>query len=303
MNPAWLAAAPAWLVAYELVLARYRPGRSQWPAWRRACGWCVAPALGLAWCLGPLGLDHRLLWAETLQFCVLAFAVGPLTVLAAPVALARGKRPGRAMPGTSPPARAWRRRAQRAAALAGFVLVTIAWRLPVAVDVLRDHHDLVALEAVTLVAGSWWFWEAIGATPARPLVAARPARLAMAAAGVWSVWIFAYAVGFSSHPFYPSYRTGSNPVTAQEWAVCVLWLTSAAAVLPQVFTNLVRWLAADRLIGEAEVALYLKGRPDGSPPDGVAPTPRRAGPRHVTSVPFWQVHGPHGSGGAEPWTN
>lgn len=296
MSFAWLAAAPLWLAAYELGRRRLPGPRRPWPRWRRACAWGAAGALVPAFALAPPGFDKGQLWAETLQFCLLAFAVTPLAVLAAPVALARRARPGsiagkrRSAPG--------RDGLRSMVLLAGFLGVTVLWRLPIAVDALARHPSLVGVEAATLLAGGSPFWEAIAAAPGHRLVEARPARLVMAAVGVWSVWIFAYIVGFSGHPFYPAYRSGTNPVTAQEWAVLILWLTSAAAILPQVFANLVRWLAADRLVGDAEVTLYLEHRPElgrhpGAPP---ARPPVQVG----QAASFWSLH-PRPRRGAHPW--
>lgn len=268
MSPGWLAGVAFWLAAYELGRARCVARGRRWPGWRRGCWWAAAGLLVAIWLLSPTAEGARLLWAETLQFGIAAFGVAPLAVLAAPTGL-RAHEPRRRRSRLS---RAWRVRGWLAGALALFLAATIAWRLPTTVDAVVEHPGLVALEAATLVAGTWLFWVAVAATPPRPLFDHRPSRIALAATAAWSVWIFAYAVGFSGHPFYPSYSTGSNPVTAQEWAVCVLFLTSAAAILPTAFVNLMRWLAADRLVADAETDLYLQGseRPGGRRADDEA---------------------------------
>lgn len=266
MSPAWLVAVAAWLAVYEMGRSRYQARARAWPAWRRGCWWCAGAALVLVWALAPLAEGARALWAETLQFGVLAFGVAPLAVLATPGALLGRHGPrGRGGDGRLGmlhgtrlwPARGWQARGWQIVALASFLAATIAWRLPSSVDAVAREPALVGAEAASILAGTWLFWVAVAATPPRALLEFRPARVAFAGAGAWSIWIFAYAVGFSGHPFYPAFRAGSNPVTAQEWSVIVLWVTSAIAIVPSAFVNLARWLSADHVVAEAETELFL----------------------------------------------
>lgn len=255
MSPLWLVAVAAWLAAYEAGLAVRRRRGLPWPSWRRACWWLAALALVGVWLLTPVAEEDRRLWAETLQFGLIAFAVAPLAFQGSPGALpTRPRRHPLDRLQHSPR----ERRLLQGGALAGFLLATIAWRLPGLVDALGAHPDLVGLEAGTVVGLTWPFWLAVAASPPSALLEHRPGRVALAGVATWSVWTFAYAVGFSGRPFYPAFDHGASAVSAQEWSVFALWATSALAIGPVIFSNLVRWLTAERADAEVETELYLR---------------------------------------------
>jgi hypothetical protein len=248
MSGTWLAAAGGWLALYELA-ARYRgAGRQAFP--RDAGRWLWYGAGLLLAVVGepPLSaLAHRSLWAQTAQFGLLAFGVVPLAVSGWPDATRpAGQRPLRSdTAGT--------RVIAGIAALACFLAVTIGWRVPPAVAAAASGRGWLAVEALTLLAGGWWLWSVLtGRSAALP----RPGRIALAAVATWSVWVFAYVLGFSAHPFYPAFAAGGAPVGAQEIAVGVLFGTSALAFCPLMFVNLTRWLTADEAAAEAEMSRH-----------------------------------------------
>ena len=88
-------------------------------------------------------------------------------------------------------------------------------------------------------------WSALVGSPPWLALHERPRRMALAAVAMWSTWIFAYIVGFSSSPFYPAFAREPSPMSSQEIAVAVLWATSALAFLPVFFVNLTRWLRSE----------------------------------------------------------
>lgn len=239
--------------SYELLCRRREPTTGRWPA-RRRWAWMAAVALLTVVGLPPLaGMAHRHIWAETLQFAVAAFGAGPLVALAAPVGLVRGR--GRPRRPEGDGAQGWR---VWAPAFGAFLVVTVGWRLPFGADAAASGPGWLALEVVTLTVGTWWLWAALVGSPPRPALVSRIGRVALGAVTAWSVWVFDWGVGFTAHPFYPSFAGSAGAVGSQEIAVTVLWVVSAASLLPVIFTNLVGWLNADLRAGEDEMKLHRR---------------------------------------------
>lgn len=191
--------------------------------------------------LPPVGaLAPTDLWAQSLQYCLLAFFVAPAAALAVP-ALAE-----RLAAQVDVAGRVGRRRA--ALALGIEVAVTIAWRLPGPVDALARTPWLVGFEAVTLVVGGLPLWSLLTVSALRHVVH-RPRRMALSAASMWSAWIAAFVVGFAGHAWYPAYATPHpgqlGVVSAQELGVVIIWLCSGAAFAPVVFSTLAAWLGGE----------------------------------------------------------
>lgn len=297
MIAAWLALAALWLSAYEAARTVLARRGVPWPTSRRLC-WA-----GSALLLASSGLLARdsgaggSLWVETLQFSLIAFGAAPLAVLAAPVELigtvnrlqsARALQRGGGAAARVGAARAAAGGAGRArfrvlparaalAALLGYVAVTVAWRLPPLVDALARHRFLLVVEVLSVLGGTWWLWVSILGSPPWPAVEVRPLRVVLAMAAAWSVWIFAYAVGFSGRAFYAPYGSGRGAVSAQEWSVIVLFATSLVPCAAGMYSSLVRWLSADQTIADAESTLHrqrnatlLAGGVAGQRPGGAA---------------------------------
>lgn len=222
---------------------------------RRRAAWGAGVLLALVG-IPPLSSEaSQHLWVETIQFSTIAFGAAPLVALAAPASLLPGRRGrssrnGRAKPWLPP----------GAAGLAAFVAVTLGWRLPAALDATTRSRAWLAVEVVALVAGTWRFWADVAESPPHAPLAHPAHRVALGALGAWSVWIFAWIVGMSSGPFYPAFAARTGAAGSQELAVGLLWVTSAAALAPMIFTNLFRWLAKDQQLAEAETELYLDAR-------------------------------------------
>ncbi|HEY3952812.1 MAG TPA: cytochrome c oxidase assembly protein [Streptosporangiaceae bacterium] len=126
--------------------------------------------------------------------------------------------------------------------------VNVAWRLPPALDALARLPGLAAAEAMTLLAAGAGLWlEIVRSPPLAPRLSL-PQRAAFAAVGMWSVWITAYALGFSGRPEVPAYAGGA--VGAQEVAVGLVWGLAGVCFLPVIFAAVVSWLAGGDLDDE-----------------------------------------------------
>lgn len=203
----------------------------------------------LASVLPPLfGAARRYELAQTIQFCLLGFAVPALAVAGWPFARLRFRRTASVRRALEHLAGSRLRHADLLRALAVSVPavgVMILWRLPPLVDALERHPWLLALEATSLVAAGAMLWlELLACPPFTPRVP-HPRRAVVAAISMWALWIVSYAVGFSHSAWYPAFvhPTGGLGVLAdQEIATGILWACSAAAFVPVVFFDLVAWL-------------------------------------------------------------
>jgi len=184
----------------------------------------------------------RYVFAQSLQFAVLAVVVPALAVIGAPwrhaglsvanrVAMTRSHRPGTM--------RAW-------ATLVGFIAVVIAWRLPVTVNAMARHPVLTVAEAVTLFAAGCGLWlELVESPPLLPGIS-RPLRAAFAAIPMWTIWAIAYIMGFSRTAWFSAYAHlpghGLGTVADQEIAAGLLWAIPGFFFVPVVYFSLITWL-------------------------------------------------------------
>jgi cytochrome c oxidase assembly factor CtaG len=205
----------------------------------------LAPA-GIVLMLGvlvpPVGAAAReYVFAQAVQFAVLAVVVPALIVLGAPwrragalagrLALARSHRPS----GTQ----AW-------LILAGFVGVALGWRVPVVVNALVRYPALTVVEAVTLVGAGCALWaELVESPPLLPRIS-RPQRAAFAALAMWAMWASAYIMGFSHTAWFAALAHpsghGLGTVADQEIAAGLLWAIPGLAFVPVVYVALITWL-------------------------------------------------------------
>ena len=127
-----------------------------------------------------------------------------------------------------------------------FVGLVTLWRSPAAVDALARRESLVALEAATLVFSGFGLWLNLLDSGGAVTGAGRPRRMTIAALAMWSTWVLAFVVGFSSHPMFPAYHhragSGLSALGDQQLAVGVLWAVPGLTLVPVVFVNLVSWL-------------------------------------------------------------
>ena len=276
-----------WLASCALALGLYefgcrslaRSGRT-WPQIRRLGAWGAVALAVAAVLVTDEVRPNGALWVESVQFALLAFGVPPLCVFAAPLGLVRAVAGGGGSARASEGADASHARpvskGEGIVALACFLVVTISWRLPVLVDALAQDRDLLLVEAVTLLGGGAWLWVALIGSPPHPAVDARPWRIGLGAMAMWATWIFAYAVGFSGHPFYPAY-SGRGTVNEQEFTVGLLWASSALALASTIFRNLVAWLAAEQVVAEAEATLFRVQHAPARGRQGLPPSDAGAG--------------------------
>jgi cytochrome c oxidase assembly factor CtaG len=248
-------------------------------------------ALVIASLVPPLStLARRYLWAESFQFSIFAMVGPALIVLGAPWrSLGLSRRADRASPGwaEAPLRLADRLAASRdrrpsflraAAVLAGFIGVSLAWRLPPVLAAVARLPGLVAAEAITLLAAGIGLWlELVRSPPLAPRLSG-PHRAAIAAFAMWSTWIVAYALGFASSPVIAGYAGTSGPgaVADQEIAAGLVWGVAGVCFLPVIFGGLFSWLKEGGDIGE-ELGRELQEAPARAGVRGWNSPPRKRG--------------------------
>ena len=240
----------------------------------------VGAALVIASLVPPLStLARRYLFVESLQFSLLAMVCPALIVLGAPWRRPRRPRRGGDTPrrgsGASP------RLAPRLAAsldrwpaflrggvfLVVFIGVSLAWRVPPVLDALARHPGLVAAEAITLLAAGLGLWLClVGSLSSAPPLSGGQ-RAAIAALAMWSTWIAAYALGFSSQPLVHAYAgdSGLGIVADQEIAVFLVWGVAGVCFVPVIFAGLFSWLKDSDDVGKE----FRQAFPDASARAGV----------------------------------
>ena len=216
------------LVPPLFVRARFWPG--------------VAAVILIASMLLPpaAGYARQYVFAQALQFVIFAVA-GPALLVPAIPRRARLPRPsGDARPG--------RPTAGAAIRLVAFVAVATAWRLPAAVNALARHPALVAAEMITLLAVGRGIWvELAGSRPAAEQLP-HPARAAMAAAAMWTIWVLGYLTGMSGTSWFVAYHHGApgglGAAADQQIAAAILWAVPALCFLPALYVIVIAWLGS-----------------------------------------------------------
>jgi len=231
------------------------------PSWLRPALFVTALVLLVAVLVPPLAtLARRYDSFEALQFSVLAVVVPALAVVGAPwrrlrvtggpsASAARSAR----IPGRSGGSFLLRRRrpgyARATCVLAVQLGLIIGARSVPVVDALVRHPWLVLLEAACLLAGGIPLWlEMVESPPVRPTLP-RPARIALAAFTMWTIWVSAYLVGMARGSVYRDLHRLPGPGLSfgadQQIAAFVLWWIALACFVPVIFWNLVAWLRAE----------------------------------------------------------
>jgi len=84
---------------------------------------------------------------------------------------------------------------------------------------------------------------------------------------MWSTWIAAYALGFSSQPLVHAYAgdSGLGIVADQEIAVFLVWGVAVVCFVPVIFAGLFSWLKDSDDIGKE----FTQAFPDASARVGV----------------------------------
>jgi len=130
-----------------------------------------------------------------------------------------------------------------------FVGQSIFWRSSPVVDALIRHPWLSTIESLTLILAGVFLWlDLVEASPFHP-GATRPYRIGVSAISMWTVWVLAYLTAMSQDPWYRGFQhvagQGLSPSADQQFTAGVMWFISAAAFLPVIFSNLIRWLKSE----------------------------------------------------------
>ena len=202
----------------------------------------VAAVLLIASMLLPPGVGYarQYAFAQALQFVIFAVAGPALLVLATP---------WRARPALLPGTGRSRRPAARATIwLAAFIALVIIWRLPEAVNALARHPALAAVEMITLLAAGIGIWAELAGPRPAPARLPRPARAALAAAAMWTIWVLAYLTGMSGASWFAAYHHGApgglGAAADQQIAAAILWAVPALCFLPVLYVTVIGWLGS-----------------------------------------------------------
>ena len=285
--------------------------RWRWRPWLGALGGVLA----LVVLLPPVGAEaRRYVFAQAVQFAVLATAVPALVVLGAPwrlgvratagfggaAKLAAGRaagESGRVAMGLVDRVAAGRSHhrpgtARCLAVLIGFIALAVFWRLPLAVNALVTSPALTVVEALTLLAAGTALWlELVESPPFLPRIG-RPLRAAFAAVPMWTIWATAYIMGFSHVTWFSALghrsRSGLGVIGDQELAAVVLWAIPGLFFIPVVYFSLITWLR-----DTADPDDELREVP--TAPGEVKPPSAAAAPRLAPSAPLINSHDMRGT--------
>lgn len=194
------------------------------------------------------GASRRYVFAETIQFCIAAFAVPGLLVVGRPWRWTGSGSRLRELAGRV--GRARERHPSLARSFAFMVVelgVMVAWRTPAAVDALAGDGWLVVAEVVSLgIVGAGLWLELVACPPLSPRLAP-PWRAVLAAAWMWGTWILAYVIGFSNGRWYVGLDQGGSLTWAadQQIAAGVLLLGAMAACMPVIFGDVLAFLRGE----------------------------------------------------------
>lgn len=209
----------------------------------------IGLVLGVGVLVPPAGhIVRQYVFAQAIQFAVLAIVVPALVVLGAPWRLlARG----RGLPEFIDRLAIWRSHVPHPGrswlVLVAFIAVSLAWRLPAAVNAMVRNPALTFAEAVTLVAAGCALW--LELADSQPLLSpiSRPQRAAFAALPMWAIWASAYVMGFSRTAWFAALAHppghGLSTVADQQIAAAVLLAIPGLCFVPVIYVSLMVWLS------------------------------------------------------------
>ncbi len=185
------------------------------------------------------GYARQYAFAQALQFVIFAVAGPALLALSAPWRTRSPARP----PGRGQPRRPGARAAIR---LVAFLALAITWWLPVTVNALARDPGLAVAEMATLLAAGTGIWLDLASARPAPDQLPRPARAAMAAAAMWTIWVLAYLTGMSGPSWFAAYHHipagGLSAAADQQIAAAILWAVPALCFAPVLFVTVITWL-------------------------------------------------------------
>jgi len=218
--------------------------------WQKRRRWLalIGLVLGIGVLVPPVGhVARQYVFAQAIQFAALAIVVPALLVLGAQwrtlgsgrglsrlavrLAIRRSHDPHRG--------RSW-------LVLGAFIAVSLAWRLPAAVNALVTDPALTVAEALTLVVGGCALWLELADSP--PLLSRIPRqqRAAFAALPMWAIWASAYVMGFSGTAWFSALAHpaghGLSTIADQQIAAAVLLAIPGLCFVPVVYVSLMVWL-------------------------------------------------------------
>ena len=97
---------------------------------------------------------------------------------------------------------------------------------------------------ITLLAAGPGLWLELANASHGPGQLPRPARAAMAAAAMWTIWVLAYLTGMSSASWFAAYHHGApagglNAAADQQIAVAILWAVPTLCFLPVLYVTVI----------------------------------------------------------------
>jgi cytochrome c oxidase assembly factor CtaG len=200
----------------------------------------VGGVLAVGVLVPPGGTEARqYVFAQAVQFAVLAVVVPALIVLGAPWSLAHRVPRLVAQTGSLGSSSG-----ASITILVGYIAVALGWRLPVAVNALVKYPALTVVEAVTLIALGCALWlTLVDSRPLRPGIS-RPLRALFAALPMWAIWASAYVMGFSRATWFSAlaHRGGISTVADQQIAAGLEFAIAGLSFVPVVYVSLITWL-------------------------------------------------------------
>jgi len=122
---------------------------------------------------------------------------------------------------------------------------------------------------VTLQAAGTGVWLELISTPTAPGQLPRPARAAMAAAAMWTIWVLAYLADMSGASWFAAYHHSApaslSAAADQQIAVAIWWAVPALCFLPVIYIMVIAWLGGTTSSAGNERPAASSSTPAGRP--------------------------------------